>query len=407
MKIQKTIKFVWVLILLLSFLVACDELETTHNVLDSDESVNFSQNEEGNANRDEISIDQENFSRVVTDFIEEVIVEDSLPGAAVAIVHGDDIIFAEGFGFRDMEKGLLVTRETLFHIGSTNKSITAMMIATLVDQGLFDWDTPVIEIYPDFELSSDESTETVTILHLLSMQSGIPDHAEDDFDIDYASGEDVFEYVANVPLLGVPGEEFSYSNISASLAGYLGVIATGNDYPNLYTGYEQLLREQVLAPIGMETAVIRVSEAENNPDYGKSYIIEYGDAVEAEREDFDDDSLAPSGALKVNVMEMAYYISTQLHRGQAPNGMRVVSEENLIETWKPNLENYAMGWEASEYEGKFVISHEGSFDNYLSIIGFVPDLNIGFVILTNSEEAGARLVDEGPTLIIDLWMTDS
>ena len=386
MKNQRLNNLAWMLLFFTIISLACGSFEVTHNIA--------------------VAADEEDFSRNVTEFVENIMFEDGLPGAAVAVVRGDTTIFAEGFGFRDVDKGLPVTRETLFHIGSTNKSMTAMLIATLVDDGLLEWDTPIIEIYPDFELSSDESTNFVTVRHLLSMQSGIPDYAEDDFDVDNASGEDVFKYVVEIDLLGAPGEEFSYSNISASLAGYLGVIAAGYEYPNLYAGYEKLLREKVLDPIGMETAVIRVSDAENNPNYGKSYVMEDGDAVEAEREDFDGDPLAPSGALKANVIEMAAYISTQLQRGQAPNGKRVVSEENLIETWKPDLENYAMGWEVSEYEEFLVISHEGSFDNYLSIIGFVPDLDIGFVILTNSEEAGGRLIDEGPTYLIDLWLSD-
>ena len=386
MKNQRLNNLAWMLLFFTIISLACGSFEVTHNIA--------------------VAADEEDFSRNVTEFVENIMFEDGLPGAAVAVVRGDTTIFAEGFGFRDVDKGLPVTRETLFHIGSTNKSMTAMLIATLVDDGLLEWDTPIIEIYPDFELSSDESTNFVTVRHLLSMQSGIPDYAEDDFDVDNASGEDVFKYVVEIDLLGAPGEEFSYSNISASLAGYLGVIAAGYEYPNLYAGYEKLLREKVLDPIGMETAVIRVSDAENNPNYGKSYVMEDGDAVEAEREDFDGDPLAPSGTLKANVIEMAAYISTQLQRGQAPNGKRVVSEENLIETWKPDLENYAMGWEVSEYEEFLVISHEGSFDNYLSIIGFVPDLDIGFVILTNSEEAGGRLIDEGPTYLIDLWLSD-
>jgi CubicO group peptidase (beta-lactamase class C family) len=405
-KTQKTFELVGTLLLLLGSLTACGVLEPdrfSSYIPDREESIVSSQAGEGDGNEGEIAIDQENASKDIEKYVEKIMSEDNLPGAAVAVVRGDVIVFAEGFGFRDVENGLPVTRETLFHIGSTNKSMTAMMIATLVDQGLFDWDTPVVDIYPDFELSSDEATQTVTIRHLLSMQSGIPDYAEDDFDTARASGEDVFEYVRDVPLLGQPGEEFSYSNISASLAGYLGVIAADDDYPDLYSGYEQLLRKQVLDPIGMSATVLRYSEVRKNPDYGKSYVIRRGKVVVAEREDFDGDPLAPSGVLKANVMDMAAYIGTQLNRGQAPNGVRVVSEKNLMETWKPGLENYAMGWDVSEYDGAKVISHEGAFDNYLSVVGFVPDLNVGFVILTNSEEAGERLIGDGPMFLIDLF----
>lgn len=337
-------------------------------------------------------------SAALTEYVEENMDSEGLPGAAVAIIRGDEIVFAEGFGYRDMDAGLPVTTDTLFHIGSTNKSMTAMLTAILIDEGYFDWDTPVIEIYPDFELADAEITETVTMRHLLSMQSGIPDYAEDDFDVDNGSAEDLFDYMATAPLDGYPGDQFSYSNISASLAGYLNVIAADYDSAGLYNGYANLLTEKVLNPIGMDSAVIRYSDAKRSANYGKSY---YGDGTAAEPEDFDGDALAPSGVVKASVMDMAKYVSTQMHQGVAPNGTRVVSAATLTETWKPSLEDYGMGWQNSSYSGYDVISHEGSFDNYLSVIGFVPELDMGFVVLTNSEEAGGDLIEGLPKFVID------
>ncbi len=355
--------------------------------------------------RENNSQNDENQFGDYADFVEEIMEDENIPGVAVAIVEGSEIAFTQGFGWQDIENELPVTPETLFHIGSTNKSMTAMMIATLVDDGLFDWDTPVVEIYPDFELSDAEAIETVTMRHFLSMQSGIPDDAEDSFDVDNAEAEDVFDFVSDTPLFAMPGEEFSYSNISASMAGYLGVLANDGEYDDLYDGYARLLKEKVLDPIGMKTATIRVSELENNPNYGKSYILnDDGFPIEAEPEDFDGDPLAPSGTLKANVHEMALYLSTQLNYGVAPNGRRIVSEKNLTETWKADLENYGMGWEVIEYQGVELISHEGSYDNYLSVIGFIPELDTGFVILTNSEEAAEKLIEESPAFLIDLFL---
>ncbi|MFK7804662.1 MAG: serine hydrolase domain-containing protein [Anaerolineae bacterium] len=339
-----------------------------------------------------------------TVFIEDQMEEHNIPGAAVALIRGDDVIMARGFGFRDVAQELPATADTLFHIGSTNKSMTAMAIASLVDEGIVDWDTPIVEIYPDFELA--EATDTVTLRHLLSMQGGIPDWAEDDFDVDNGSAEDLFDYVANIELLDEPGGEFSYSNISASLSGYVGAIA--DEKPgSLYDGYIDLLQQRVLDPIGMENAVVRYSEVQQNPNYGKSYILDRGEIIEAEPEDFDGDPLAPSGTLKADVTEMALYVSTQLNRGKAPNGTRVISEENMVEMWRPYLENYAMGWESSQVQGVELISHEGSFDNYLSVIGFVPEIQLGFVILTNSADAGENLVIAGPKFLINYELEDS
>ena len=412
MKNSPTIKIFSIIIAIALIQAACAGIDINDYFDDNNyyyDNYDYTDNDTNNNDADNntsssaISNTENNFSADLKEYIVEMMDEDQLPGAAVAVVNGDEIIFAEGFGFRDIERGLPVTTETLFHIGSTNKSMTAMMIATLIDQGLFDWDTPVVEIYPEFKLASNQSTNQVTMRDLLSMQSGIPDYAEDDFDYERQSAEDLFDYMASAPLAGSPGEAFSYSNISASLAGYLGVIATNNQSPNLYNGYERLLRSQVLDPIGMDSAVLRYSQAKNDPNYGKSYALDWFEAVETEPEDFDGDPLAPSGVVKANVIDMANYISTQLNQGVAPNGVRVVSAENLTETWKPNLENYGMGWEVGKYDGFEVISHEGAFDYYLCVIGFVPELDIGFVVLTNSEDAGEGLVEALPEYIIDLF----
>jgi len=383
-------RIVWLILLMTAILVACNSSELEHT----------------SSPQPEIS-EQSAIIDEYSKHIEEVMEEDGVPGAAVAIIKGDEIVFMEGFGFQDVVKGMPVTTSTLFHIGSTNKSMTSMMIAALIDEGLFKWDTPVVEIYPEFELSSPESTNTVTIRHLLSMQSGIPDDAENEFDVDEATAEDVFDFIADAPLQGKPGEEFSYSNLSASIAGYLGVLANGDMGNGLYDGYAALLKETVLDPIGMKTAVIRVSDAQSSPHYGKSYTLNQdGEPVEADPEDFDGDPLAPSGTVKANVHEMALYVSTQLNRGLAPNGKQVVSEENLAETWKPSLEAYGMGWEVISYEDIDIITHEGSYDNYLSIIGFIPELDVGFVILTNSEEASGRMIQDSPYFLVDLLLDD-
>jgi len=336
-----------------------------------------------------------------TSYIQDTMEKEHIPGLALAIVQGNETLLAQGFGLRDVESGDPVTPDTLFHIGSTHKSLTSMLIATLVDAGLFEWDTPVVEIYPDFALSNPQATQEVTLRHLLSMRSGIPDEAEDEIDPEYAAPEDIFIVAGETPLLGIPGEEFSYSNLSASLGGYIGVLAAGGSFDDLYEGYANLLEENVLDPIGMESATVYISEARRNPNYAKSYVLEGDSPVLSESYDFEGDALAPSGSLKANVREMALYISTQMNSGVAPNGTRVVSEEALSETWRPYLEEYAMGWEQTTYSGVDMIWHTGAYDDFASVLGFIPDLETGFVILLNCEEAGEALTEEAPYVLID------
>ncbi len=328
-------------------------------------------------------------------FVEKARQSYNIPGAAVAIVYQNDIILAQGFGSRDLSNNAPVTPESLFHIGSTHKSITAMLMATLIDDGRLDWDTPVVEIYPDFELSDPQATEAVTIRHLLGMSSGIPDEAEDEFDPENSTPEDIFDLLAETPLLDSPGQEFSYSNLSCSAGAYIGVLAAGGKYGELYNGYAGLLQERILEPIGMETATLSVEQARANPNYSHSH--EFDDnhlVVTAESYDFTGDPLAPTGSIKASVLDMARYMITQVNRGLAPNGVRVVSEENLTETWRPQIQEqdenfwYAMGWSVQILEDFEVIWHDGSYDGFTSILVFVPEMNTGMVVLNNMDDPG-------------------
>jgi len=381
---------------LLIFLVACSDKEENFQVIKPNKGTVM-----------QSSLSEQDFSNLgnrFVDWVEEHQEEDNIPGVAIALVssQGEERVLTQGFGHRDLENQLPVTPETLFHIGSTHKSMTALLIATLVDEEILDWDTPAIEIDPEFELADADATENVTLQHLLSMRSGIPGQAEDEFDIDNSKAEDIFNYLAEVELLGEPGAVFSYSNLSIALGGYLAVLAVDEEEEDLYQAYGELLQERVLEPIGMNNSTLLASEANRNPHYSRSYIVEAGELVEAETEDFDGDPLAPSGSLKASIKDMASYISTQLNKGIAPNGSRVVSEENLLQTQIPKWGNYAMGWQTDIYQGIKLISHEGSYDNFLSIIGIIPEYNLGFVVLTNSEEAAFDLFEDTPGKLIAL-----
>jgi len=329
------------------------------------------------------------------DFVEQARREHQIPGVAAALVDQNGILFAEGFGVRAIDSNDAVTAETLFHIGSTHKSITAMLIATLVDDGLLTWDTPVVDLYSDFALSDPQATQTVTLRHLLSMSSGIPAEAEDDFDTESESAEDLFPFLAETDLAGQPGEAFSYSNLSAAIAGYIGVLATESEAVDLYNGYAQLLQERIFDPIGMPTATLSVEEAEASPNHAASHIVdEDGEVSRAESYDFTGDPLAPAGSIKANVVEMARYMSTQVNRGIAPDGTLVVREESLTETWQPQIADeeaggwYGLGWGIQTDEGVTVIYHEGSYDNFTSLLLFIPTAKSGMVLLTNVDDPG-------------------
>jgi len=329
--------------------------------------------------------------------------ENVIPGMAVALVKGSDTVFLEGYGLRDVENNLPVDENTLFHIASTHKSMNSMLIATLVDDNVVTWDNPVVEYYPRFELGLAASTNSVTLSHLLSMSSGIPAAAEDLLS-DKPTTEDVFLAAKQSTLLGEPLTQFSYSNISASIAGYVGVIASVGSDQMLFDNYANLLKSNVLEPIGMSQSTIYASEAQQSGNLSKTYrASNSGDSTYIASTDADGDALAPSGSLKSNVKDMALYLSTQLNQGVAPNQNRIVSAVNLLKTKQPIINDYAMGWEQIIYKNTLVTMHTGGYDGFVSVLVLIPSYDIGLVLLANSEDDGG-LTENAHELLVDILM---
>ena len=109
-------------------------------------------------------------------FIEEIMKEWKVPGLAVAVVKDGKIVHAKGYGLRDVSKGLKVTPDTHFAIGSCSKAFTATALALLVEEGKLEWDKPVIDYLPDFRLYDDYATTHLRVRDLVTHQSGLPRH---------------------------------------------------------------------------------------------------------------------------------------------------------------------------------------------------------------------------------------
>ena len=109
-------------------------------------------------------------------YITQALADWHIPGAAVAITKGDEVLHSGGYGLRDIKQGLPVTANTRFPIASMTKPFTAMGAAILVDEGLLDWDQPIRDVMPDFRLHDDYATQHANLRDLLSHRTGLPRH---------------------------------------------------------------------------------------------------------------------------------------------------------------------------------------------------------------------------------------
>lgn len=326
-------------------------------------------------------------------YIEQLLADYGIPGASIVIVQGDEAVYAGGFGVTEAG-GAPVDADTRMMIGSATKPMTTMMAATRVDAGEVTWDTPVVDILPYFRVADAELTREITLRNLFCACSGVPRRdLEFFFNANDLTPEELIRTLATFEFATEFGEVFQYSNQMVAAGGYAAGVA-GSDDAELAAAYEDAMIERVFDPIGMSRTTLDFAtvEAEGN------YAVPHGQTLQASYEPItlEDEaileSVAPAGAVWSTADDIGRYLITELNAGVAPDGTRVVSEENLAETWEPQVQidarsSYGLGWILSEESGLEKISHNGNTLGFTSQLAFLPDADLGIGLIANAQGA--------------------
>jgi CubicO group peptidase (beta-lactamase class C family) len=323
-------------------------------------------------------------------------------GAAVALVQGNQIVYSRGFGVRDEQSGAPVTPRTLFRVGSTTKSMTSLLVATFVDEGLLSWDQRVIEIWPEFRAPTPELMQSLRVRDLMGAASGLDEDPDWRVLLSHVSDQSalrVLRSIAYLPVIAAPGQEFLYNNVLAASGGYVGPLALRTPPDELEQTYARLMHERVFIPSGMATATIGADPRPVSDDYATPYTRNLlgGNAALP----FNSiEGLAPAGAGLLSATDMAHYLIVQLNRGVAADGRRVVAADILQTTWEPHIDmpispdfqpdtvasGYGLGWQTDRFvDGRRLIWHGGSIEGSDTLMGFLPDEDLGFFVVTNTQ----------------------
>ncbi|GAB6946775.1 serine hydrolase [Vulcanisaeta sp. JCM 16161] len=329
----------------------------------------------------------------IEEFILDKIRESRLPGLSIGVVRDGELIYARGFGFRDVDKGLPATPRTIYGIGSITKSFTALAILRLVEEGRLSLGDPVDKYVP-IKLNP---MGTVTIHHLLTHSSGLPalGYAEayingalglDSNWLPLATPEDVLTFMRNASdwAIAKPGERFFYLNEGYVILGL--IIKRVSGMP-----YEDFVREKILKPLGMTRTYFTAEEVLRDPDAATPYIIDKEGRHIPSRFPF---GITSDGGLLSNVIDMARYVSMLINRGEL-NGVRIVSKE-LIETAERGYidvpwriigdEKYGYGLIISQdFYGRKLVEHSGNVGVYTADMAYVPSERLGVIIMANAE----------------------
>ncbi len=332
---------------------------------------------------------------LLRDYIREAMESMDVPGTSVAVVLDGEVVLLEGFGVRERGREDMVTAETRMMIGSTGKTMTSMLVASLADEGRLAWDTPVQTILPQFAMADPELSRRITVRHLLCACTGVPRRdLEFIFNADSLTAEQIIDSVRTFEVFTGFGEAFQYSNQLIGSAGWAAAAASGAEWGHLNQGYMDAMQARIFEPIGMVNTTFSPEEVQGTDDYAMPHELTVGGprAPIPIRDERAAIAVAPAGAPWSTAEDMSLYLLTLMNTGTTPDGVTVASPENLGEVWTPQVAvdgntSYGLGWFLEDYHHLELIHHGGNTLGFTSDLAFLPEAGLGIVVLTNARAA--------------------
>lgn len=323
--------------------------------------------------------------------------ESRIPGMAVAVVHDGEIVFAKGYGVREVGQPGAVDADTVFQLASLSKPIGATVIAQEVGEGTVAWDTPLVTHLPEFALADPYVTQNVTIADMYAHRSGLPDHAGDlleDLGYDRTSILSKLKYEPLQPFRAI----YHYTNFGITAGAESVARAAGVDW-------ETLSQQNLYGPLGMTNTSSTFADFQAHPDHAVGHVLVDGEyQAKYVRQP---DAEAPAGGVSSSVTDVGTWLAMVLNGGKSADGTQVVDQAALNAALTPHMRAvegsvippsidgraglYGYGFNVgNDASGRVRIGHSGAFGlgAGTTFLG-VPDLDLGIVVLTNAAPIGA------------------
>jgi CubicO group peptidase (beta-lactamase class C family) len=319
----------------------------------------------------------------VDEYISTKMKELGIPGAALVVVEGDQIVHLKAFGVADAS-GRPVTPQSPFFTGSTGKSFTALAIMQLVEAGKIALDGPVQTYLPWFRVADADASKTITVRQLLNMNSGIPQAIGQEqianFDLTDSAIESNVRALANVDLSAAPGERYEYSNANYVTLGMIIQAVSGESY-------EEYITEHIFKPLDMQNSFASKSEAQQN-GLVVGYQNWFGIPIASPNLPFSRGTL-PAGQLNMSIEDFGHYLIAQLNDGSyqdvsvlSPTGIATLHDPDV--PMSDSTHFYGMGWEVQHFQDVEVIRHNGQVPGYTTDMFLVPQKHIAIAMSINT-----------------------
>lgn len=317
-----------------------------------------------------------------------------IPGMAVAFVKEGKVIYAKGYGVREMNKMGAVDEHTIFGIGSNTKAFTALGLAMLEFEGKLSLNHKITRYYPDFQLQDTFASRDLTIRDLLCHRIGV-DTWNGDFThwgSRYSKKELIYK-MRFIPTAFPLRAGYGYCNVGYMLAGEMIPLVTNG------MSWERYMQEKILSPLGMRRTCVSTNDLPNFENVATPHTLYRNSLATLPWRNID--NLAACGSINSSVIDMSKWLIMQMDSGRF-EGSRIVPWKALLQTQSPqfvfprppygnavfpstHFNAYGLGWFMKDYQGNILINHSGAVDGMVSQTAFLPEKKIGIVILTNSD----------------------
>ncbi len=322
------------------------------------------------------------------------------PGFAVAIVEGDKVIYAKGFGYADYENKIPADANTLFAIGSSTKAFTSALLGMLQEEGKLSLDDSPIKHVPELRFYNDEMNNNIIIKDLMRHSTGLPRHDGSWYFFPSDSKDSLVARIQyHEPFTGVR-QQWYYNNFGFLLQGVITERITGESW-------EKNIEDKFFKPLGMNRSKTMIDGMKNGTNTAFGYRLDNDRNIE-KMDYFDIAGMSPAGSINSSVNDMSQWLKTWINKGkygetqiipeayvkEAMSSKMVVSG-GMPKDEMPDVQfsNYGYGWFLHSYKGHYMVEHGGNIDGFSASVALYPTDSLGIVVLTNQNgSAVPRLV---------------
>jgi CubicO group peptidase (beta-lactamase class C family) len=342
----------------------------------------------------------EDLDAVFSDFenyTEKAMKDWHVPGLAVAVVKGDSVVYMRGFGNKSQDVPGPVTPNTIFQVGSASKAFTSALLAMQVDEGKLQWTDRVIDHLPEFQLYDPWVTREFMVKDLLDHSSGLPEHACDDMATLGYDRETVMLSLKKAEPASSFRSGSSYNNALFLWAARLVESKSGRTW-------EDNLHDKIFVPLQMDNSSSDLKSFLEAKDVAALHRLKDNKLQNAQLLTIPMNwtymdwiyIMSPAGGINSNVIDMSKWLRLQMNGGlindtSKSNQTALIGKENVGYMHSPQtildsgskLYN-GLGWIYEEHKPYPLVWHNGGSFGHHSMVAFMPDADIGIVILSNS-----------------------